>query len=150
MAGRLPAAGCELIPGGVWKKISAARAGQLREAITPSGAVQAARCELAAAFAEDLRRIGAQIRDAKQKLTAAARAAGTTLTGVFGAGPTAAATVTGETARRVPLRQPGSLRGPQRHRAGPGILRAAEDRPAVPAREPAAQPRYPPGRNHPG
>ena len=65
------------------------------KAITPSGAVEAARCELAAAFLEDLRRIDAQLRDAKNKLTVGVRASGTTLTEVFGVGPVVAATVIG-------------------------------------------------------
>jgi transposase len=60
------------------------------------GAAQAARCELVAEFLEDLRRIDAQMRDAKKKLTIAVRASGTTLTEVFGVGPIVAATVIGE------------------------------------------------------
>jgi transposase len=86
---------CELIPGGVSKRITAAHAAGLLEAITPSGAAEAARCELAAAFCEDLRRIDAQMRDAKKKLTVAVAASGTTVTEVFGAGPVVAAIVIG-------------------------------------------------------
>jgi hypothetical protein len=56
VACRLHAVLCELIPGGVCKEITAGHAAQLVEAITPAGAVQAARCELAAAFLDDLRR----------------------------------------------------------------------------------------------
>src|SRR6266480_3217928 len=78
VACRLHAVLCELVPGGVSKAISAAQAGQLLERISPSGAAQAARCELAAEFLADLRRIDAQMRDAKKKLTAAVRACGTT------------------------------------------------------------------------
>jgi transposase len=96
VACRLHAVLCELIAGGVSKRISAAQAGQLVEGITPSGAVEAARCELAAEFVADLRRIDAQMRDAKKKLTIAVRACGTTLTQVFGVGPIIAATVIGE------------------------------------------------------
>jgi transposase len=96
VACRLHAVLCELIPGGVSKRISAAQAAHLLEHITPSGAVEAARCELAAAFLEDLRRIDAQMRDAKKKLTVAVRASATTLTEVFGVGPVVAATVIGE------------------------------------------------------
>jgi transposase len=58
--------------------------------------VEAARCELAAAFLDDLRRIDAQLLDAKKKLTVAARASGTTLTSIFGVGPVVAATVIGD------------------------------------------------------
>jgi transposase len=95
VACRLHAVLCELIPGGISKEITAGHAAQLLEAITPSGAVEAARCELAAEFLEDLRRIDAQMRDTKKKLTTAVRAPGTTLTEIFGAGPVIAATVTG-------------------------------------------------------
>jgi hypothetical protein len=45
--------------------------------------VEAARCELAAALLEDLRRIDAQLRDAKKKLTVAIRGSGTSLTEVL-------------------------------------------------------------------
>jgi transposase len=56
---RLHAVLGELIPGGVPKAITAARAARVLKAIRPEGAVQAARWELAAAFLEDLRRIDA-------------------------------------------------------------------------------------------
>ncbi len=49
---------CGLIPGGVSKQITAGQATQLLASITPSGAVEAARCELAAEFTEDLRHSG--------------------------------------------------------------------------------------------
>jgi transposase len=86
---------CELVPGGVPKAVIAAHAARLLGSITPAGSVEAARCELAAAFVEDLRRIGAQLRETKNKLTAAVRASGTSLTGLFGVGPVIAATVIG-------------------------------------------------------
>jgi transposase len=84
VACRLHAVLCELIPGGVSTRISAAHAACLLEEFVPAGAVEAARCELATEFLEDLRRIDAQIREAKKKLTAAVRASATTLTDVFG------------------------------------------------------------------
>jgi transposase len=92
---RLHAVLCDLVAGGVSKAITAGQAARLLETITPSGAVEAARCELAAAFLDDLRRIDAQLRDAKKKLDVAVRASGTTLTQVFGVGPVVAATVIG-------------------------------------------------------
>jgi transposase len=95
VACRLHAVLCELIPGGVAKEITAGHATRLLESITPSGAVEAARCELAAAFLDDLRRIDAQRRDTKKKLDGAVRASGTTLTELFGVGPVIAATVIG-------------------------------------------------------
>jgi transposase len=93
---RLHAVLCDLIPGGVSKKIYAAHAAQILERLTPSDAVQAARHELAAEFAADLRRIDAQLRDTKKTLATAVRASGTTVTEVFGAGPVIAATVIGD------------------------------------------------------
>jgi hypothetical protein len=49
-----------------------------------------------------------------------------------------------------PASGPRSLRRLQRHRADPGVLRSAQDLPAFQAREPAARPRHPHGRGHPG
>jgi transposase len=57
---RLHAVLCELVPGGVAKKIIAAHAARLLDSITPPDAVAAARHELAAALIEDLRRIDGQ------------------------------------------------------------------------------------------
>jgi transposase len=95
VACRLHAVLCELIPGGVSKEITAGHAAQVLEAITPGRAVEATRCELAAAFLDDLRRIDAQLRDVKKKLDVAVRASGTTLIQIFGVGPVVAATVIG-------------------------------------------------------
>ena len=93
---RLHAVLCELVPGGVAKEITAGHAARLLDSLTPAGAVEAARCELAAEFLDDLRRIDAQLLDAKKKLAVAVRASGTTLTSIFGVGPVVAATVIGD------------------------------------------------------
>ena len=96
VACRLHAVLCELIPGGLSKEITAGHAARVLEAITPSGAVEAARGELAAAFAEDLRGIDARIRKTRAKLATAIQATGTSLTGLFGVGPVIAAAVIGD------------------------------------------------------
>ena len=93
---RLPAALCELVPGGVPKKIIAAHAARLLDSVTPPDAVAGARWELAAALIEDLRRIDGQLRETRKKLDTAVRASGTSLTSLFGVGPVIAATVIGE------------------------------------------------------
>jgi len=93
---RLHAVLCELVPGGVPKRITTGLAAQLLGSITPPDAVAAARCELAAAFLDDLRRIDAQLRGTKQKLAVAVRASGTSLTGLFGVGPVIAAAIIGD------------------------------------------------------
>ena len=93
---RLHAVLCELVPGGVAKKIIAAHAARLLESITPPDAVAAARCELAAALIEDLRRIDAQLRETRGNPGTAVRASGTSLTSLFGVGPVIAAAIIGE------------------------------------------------------
>jgi transposase len=93
---RLHAVLCELVPGGVSKRITAAHAARVLEQVTASGAVAQARRELAADFLDDLGRIDAQMREARKRLTVAVRASGTALTGVFGVGPVIAAVVIGE------------------------------------------------------
>jgi transposase len=59
--------------------------------------VAQARYDLASEFIEDLRRLDAQLRDTRNKLTAAVKASATSLTEIFGVGPVIAATVIGAT-----------------------------------------------------
>jgi len=73
---RLHAVLCELIPGGVAKKIIAAHAARLLDSINPPDAAAAARCELAAALIEDLRRIDAQRRETRKSSPSPSRPAG--------------------------------------------------------------------------
>ena len=87
---------CGLVPGGMPKRITAARAARVLAQVTPAGAAAEARCELAAGFLQDLRRIDDQMQQARKKLAAAVQASGTTLTEVFGVGPVIAAIVIGE------------------------------------------------------
>ena len=94
---RLHAVLCELVPGGVSKRITAAHAARVLGQVTASGAVGRARWDLAAGFLDDLRRIDAQRREVRKRLTAAVQASGTTLTEIFGVGPVIAAIVIGET-----------------------------------------------------
>ena len=93
---RLHAVLCDLVPGGVRKEISAGQAARILERVTPSGAVARARCELAAGILAGIRRLDAQLRDTSKKLAAAVKASGTSLTGIFGAGPVIAGTVIGD------------------------------------------------------
>ena len=93
---RLHAVLCEVVPGGVPRAITAAAATALLDSITPAGAVQAARHELAAEYTADLRQIDGKLRDTRRKITAAVRASGTTLTEIFGVGPVITATIAGD------------------------------------------------------
>ena len=87
---------CGLVPGGIGKEITIAHAERVLAQVTPAGAVQLARAELAADLLEDLRRADDQLCETKKKLAAAVRATGTSLTEIFGVGPVIAATVIGE------------------------------------------------------
>jgi len=93
---RLHAVLCDLVPGGISRPIYAAHAARILQQITPPDAVAAARCELAAAFLEDLRGVDARIRETRKKLATAVAATGTSLTGLFGVGPVIAAAVIGD------------------------------------------------------
>jgi len=93
---RLHAVLCDLVPGGHSREISAGQAARILERLTPSGAVARARCELAAEFLTDIRRLDAQLRETNKKLAAAVRASRTSLTGIFGVGPVIAGTVIGD------------------------------------------------------
>jgi transposase len=87
---------CELLPGGASKEITAGQAARILASITPADAAAAARCELAAELTEDLRGIDARIRETRKKLATAVRAAGTSLTGLFGIGPVSTAAIIGD------------------------------------------------------
>jgi transposase len=93
---RLHAVLCEIIPGGVGKDITVARAAAILGAHHPAEATAAAWHDLAEEHLTDLRRLDTQLRDTRKKITAAVRASGTTLTEVFGVGPVIAATLIGD------------------------------------------------------
>jgi transposase len=95
VACRLHAVLCELTPGGISRRSLQVTPLMSWNRSRRRGAVEAARCELAAAFPGDLRRVDAQLLDARKKLTTAVRAPGTTLTQILGVGPVVAATVIG-------------------------------------------------------
>jgi transposase len=93
---RLHAVLCEITPGGVRKDITADRAAAILAARQPAGPVGQAWHDLAAEHLADLRRLDALLSETRKKLTAAVKASGTSLTGVFGVGPIVAATVIGD------------------------------------------------------
>ncbi len=78
--------------------ITANRATTILDAHEPGDPVAAAWHDLAAEHLADLRRIDAQLRDTRAKITAAVRASGTSLTDIFGVGAVIAATVIGDVA----------------------------------------------------
>jgi transposase len=146
---RLHAVLCKLVPGGVAKKIIAAHAARLLDSITQPDAVAAARRELAAALIEDLRRIDGQLRETREKLDAAVRASGTSLTDLFGVGPVIAAGIIGgvrDVSRFTGRDHFAAYNGTAPPRSPPAGARST----GCPGGEPAAPPRLPLGRHHPG
>jgi transposase len=103
---RLHAVLCDLVAGGFAKQISAIQAAAALEGMKPVGAVGEARLELAHELLEDLRRVDAQRRAAKRRLTTIVAASGTTVSEVYGAGPVVTATVLGDVGQisRFPTR----------------------------------------------
>jgi transposase len=89
---------CQLSPGGFSREISAVQATRILEQIEPFGAVALARHQLATEFLADLRRLDAQLRETRNKLAAAVRASGTSVTEVFGIGPVNAGVIIGAVA----------------------------------------------------
>ncbi len=93
---RLHSVLCDLVPGGHGKKeITASQAARILSDLKPVGSVEAARFELALDLLADMRRIDAQMLEAKRRLEVAVKASGTTVTEVFGVGPYVAGTVIG-------------------------------------------------------
>jgi transposase len=103
---RLHAVLCDLVPGGVADEITAGHAARILSQITPAAPAAQARCELAAELLADIRHLDAQRREVTKKLATAVKASGTSVTGIFGAGPVIAATVIGDagTVARFPAR----------------------------------------------
>jgi transposase len=93
---RLHAVLCDLVPGGIGREITAAKASRILGQVTPPDAAAEARCELAAELVADIHRLDTQLREVSKKLTAAVKASATTVTMVFGVGPVSAGTIIGD------------------------------------------------------
>jgi transposase len=89
---------CEILPGGVPRAITASAADALLASVTPAGPVAAARHQLAAEYAPDLRQLDDKLRETRKKITPAVRTSGTMRTEIFGVGPVVAATILGDVA----------------------------------------------------
>jgi transposase len=84
-----------LCPAGFSREISAGQAIDVLHRLTGHGPVADARLELAHDLVTDLRRIDAQRREVKRRLTRQVAASTTTVTEIYGVGPIIAATVLG-------------------------------------------------------
>jgi transposase len=94
---RLHALVCELVPGGIAKKIVVSQVRELLERVRPATGAATERHRLAVELVDDLAHIDAQIRHTQQRISRAVTASATSLTGVFGVGDVIAAMVIGLT-----------------------------------------------------
>src|SRR5262249_8966967 len=92
---RLHALLIELVAGGISKEITVNAAQALLDRVEPADPVAQIRYDLACEHLDDLRHLDTQMRASKQRLEAAVRASGTTVTDIFGVGPVVAAMVIG-------------------------------------------------------
>jgi transposase len=86
----------DLLPGGVTGKLSADRATSILRGIRPKGGASARlRRRLASEVLRDIRTLDRKIADLSGRIEAEVEASGTTLTQIFGIGPTLAARIVG-------------------------------------------------------
>jgi transposase len=83
------------VPGGFAKEITAGQATHALADITPLGATDAARLELAHELLDELRTVDEQRRTTKNRITRIVAASKTSVTDIYGVGPIIAATVLG-------------------------------------------------------
>jgi transposase len=96
-ANRLHVMLCELVPGGIPKQLTVSKAVALLGAVNPVAAVDQTRHEMALELVDDVRRLDARRKVLKQRMAAAVKASGTTVTDVFCVGPVVACLVLGYT-----------------------------------------------------
>jgi transposase len=94
---RLHAALAELAPGGIAKELNASDAVELLARIQPASPVEQTRYDLAAELLDDVRRLDAQLKASHKRIRDAVRASGTSVTDLFGVGPTIACSLIGYT-----------------------------------------------------
>jgi hypothetical protein len=148
VANQLHAVLCELVPGGFPREITAAQAAVVLESLSASTAADVARAQLAGEILDDLRRVDMQLRELHKRLTAVVLASKTSVTSIFGVGPVIAAMVigiTGDVTRFPNADHFAAYAGtaPVEVSSGP-----PQGLPALPAWEPATQPRHSHGRRH--
>jgi transposase len=92
---RLHAALAELAPGGIAKELNASDAVELLARIQPASPVEQTRYDLAVELLDDVRRLDAQLKASHKRIREAVRASGTSVTDLFGVGPTIACSLIG-------------------------------------------------------
>jgi transposase len=92
---RLHALLCEMIEGGLSKNLSAKRAASELRKFRPADAIAIERKRLAVEFLDEVRRHDRALSELHQRITAAVKAADTTVTDVHGVGPIVAAYLIG-------------------------------------------------------
>jgi len=138
---RLHAELCELVPGGFAKELTAGQAIDVLAGVVAESPVLQAKLELARELVTDLQRLDAWRRDARRCTARAVAASGTSITDIRGVGPIIASAVLGyvrDIQRFANRDHFASYSGTAPIEVS---CRRPEDLPAVPARQPATQPR---------
>jgi transposase len=94
---RLHAALADLAPGGIAKELNASDAVELLTRIQPASPVEQTRYDLAVELLDDVRRLDAQLKASHKRIRDAVVASGTSVTELFGVGPTVACSLIGYT-----------------------------------------------------
>jgi transposase len=94
---RLHAALADLAPGGIAKELNASDAVELLTRIQPASPVEQTRYDLAVELLDDVRRLDAQLKASHKRIRDAVVASGTSVTELFGVGPTIACSLIGYT-----------------------------------------------------
>ena len=141
---RLHALIASLAAGGIAKELNASDADGLLGAFEPGSPVEATRHQLALELLEDVRRLDNQLKESHKRIEMAVRASGTSLTEVFGirSWPAHSSATPGTSPDSTSRDQFAAYNGTAPIEVSSGCSCGP---PAVPARQPSAQPRHPHG-----
>ena len=94
---RMHALLAELAPGGIAKEINASDVDRFLETVTPATPVEQVRYDLVVELLDDIRRLDTQLKTSHRRIRDAVRASATSVTDLFGVGPTIAGMLLGYT-----------------------------------------------------
>ena len=95
MVCRLHALLAELVPGGIAKELYVSDAERFLANFTPGAPVEQVRYDMALELLDDVRRLDEQTKESHRRIRIAIKASGTSLTEIYGVGPTIAAQLIG-------------------------------------------------------
>ena len=139
----------EVTPGGAPTKKSIVQYQALLAGIRPRDAAGRVRRRMLAEELSEARRLELRVKELAAEIKAAVLARGSHLMDLPGIGPAGAGRILADVGGRGPVPVPASLRVLDRHRTDRRLVRCPPAPPAVPGREPAAEPRAAHSRDRP-